>query len=380
MFVAGGLYREVCETPFWDREFGSGVRAAAAISKLSPGTKLYTYRSSHRGEAIDYLNHLGVEVISERRDTDIAFAYFHPLSNPLISPEIRPVQPSLTVTGENVLRFGFLEGSAVVRAKRAIYDPQGVNTLAPFEANGSSATELALVLNEAELFQYSGVSDTTTGASLLLSQGKANVVIVKCGVRGALVVQPDNNHEIPPYLSNRIFKIGTGDIFSAVFSYAWAEQGMAAATSAEIASMAVSFYCDAEELPLPALAKISRIPLRGIVPTHVILRGSTQTLGRRYSLEEARHCLRLLGVTVQAPDLDGQRPDKLNGSTTILILSDGFVLEEISEMVSEYPTALRFVILDEEQRFAPWESVVVKKDFTTALYVSAWPTNVGDVI
>jgi len=43
MDIAGGLYRERCYIPKWDALFGSGGRAAAAISILSPGGILHTY-------------------------------------------------------------------------------------------------------------------------------------------------------------------------------------------------------------------------------------------------------------------------------------------------------------------------------------------------
>jgi hypothetical protein len=373
MLVAGGLYREVCETPPWNKEFGSGVRAAAVISKLSTGTRFYTYRSSKRGQAIDHLESLGVDVVCERRSTDIVFSYFHPLSNPLIVPVVVQAEVPLTVTGGSVLRFGFLEGTAIVSAERAVYDPQGTGAVEPFEANGSKASELAIVLNEGELLRYSGGSDIETGCQILLDQGRATVIVVKCSVRGALVVEPGRKSNIPPYWSARVFKIGTGDVFSAVFAHTWAEQKLPASTSAEIASRAVSLYCDAPEVPLPRLEAIATSPITGVVPTRVTLRGSVETLGRRYSLEEARHCLQTLGMSVEAVELGDAPLEKPDCPKTLLILSDGLVLKEIQDIASKYIDADRVVVLDEEKRFAPWGDVLVKDDFTTAMYVAAWP-------
>ncbi|ACE93738.1 MULTISPECIES: carbohydrate kinase family protein [Rhizobium] len=373
MFVAGGLYREVCETPSWNREFGSGVRAAAAISKLSPGTKFHTYRSCPGGEAMGYLKGLGVDVVCEQRPTDIVFAYFHPLSNPLIRPAVDHASTPLAVTGDCVLRFGFLEGSAIVNAERAVYDPQGSGTVEPFEANGSKAGELAIVLNEEELLRYSGSSDMKAACDTLLNQRRAGVIVVKCGVRGALVVERERTSNIPPYHSERVFKIGTGDVFSAVFAHTWAEQHMPAVKSAEIASKAVSFYCDADEVPLPPLTTISRFPLTGTSPACVALRGSVETLGRRYSLEEARYCLQSLGMAVEAVDLGDMPIARHDGPRTLLILADGLNPQAVQEMISTPPRAHRIVVLDEEKRLTPWEGIVFKDDFITALYVAAWP-------
>ncbi|NTA84132.1 carbohydrate kinase family protein [Agrobacterium tumefaciens] len=376
MHVAGGLYREVCETPPWNKEFGSGVRAAAILSKLSADTRFYTYRSSKGGEAVNHLERLGVDVVCERRSSDIAFSYFHPLSNPLILPAVVKVEDPLTVSGDSVLRFGFLEGSAIVSAGRAVYDPQGSSAVVPFEANGSQATDLAIVLNEVELLRYSGASDIEAACQALIDQSRASVVVVKCGVRGALVVELGQSSKIPPHWSERVFKIGTGDVFSAVFAHAWAEQKMPASASAEIASKAVSSYCDAPNEPLPRLSTIARNPITGSAPTCVSLRGSVETLGRRYSLEEARHCLQTLGMRVAAVDLGDTPVEEPDGPKTLLVLADGLNLKEIYEIASRSEKADRIVILDEEKRVQPWASVLIKDDFTTALYASAWPVEI----
>ena len=43
MNVVGGTYFESCAFPAWAGRFGSGARAAMAVSALSPGTRLSTY-------------------------------------------------------------------------------------------------------------------------------------------------------------------------------------------------------------------------------------------------------------------------------------------------------------------------------------------------
>jgi hypothetical protein len=79
-------------------------------------------------------------------------------------------------------------------------------------------------------------------------------------------------------------------------------------------------------------------------------------------------------MTVEAVDLGDAPLEKPDYPRTLLILSDGLVLEEIQDIASKYIDADRVVILDEEKRFAPWGDVLVKDDFTTAMYVAAWPT------
>ena len=83
-----------------------------------------------------------------------AFSYTHGLAVPQI---YRPEkQPDLHVQGEKVLRFGMLEGTAVVDADYAVYDPQNAAAPESFARNGSKANHLALVLNIYEAVQLLG--------------------------------------------------------------------------------------------------------------------------------------------------------------------------------------------------------------------------------
>ncbi len=66
-------------------------------------------------EGIKELEALGVTVNISIRQTPIVFAYFHPLSVPLIKPTLNEIQnqKEIFVSGDVVLRFGFLEGDAI---------------------------------------------------------------------------------------------------------------------------------------------------------------------------------------------------------------------------------------------------------------------------
>ncbi|MGA9671374.1 MAG: hypothetical protein WBQ94_19335 [Terracidiphilus sp.] len=52
MHIVGGFYREICYIPPWNAVFGSGGRAAAAVSRLSPGSVLHTYAEDFECEAV----------------------------------------------------------------------------------------------------------------------------------------------------------------------------------------------------------------------------------------------------------------------------------------------------------------------------------------
>src|SRR3546814_19974745 len=97
----------------------------------------------------------------------VAFDYFHPLSTPGISPvpgRLEPLPP-IHVEGEVVLRFGMLEGDAIVKADRAVYDPQSAFSTPRFTDNGSQANHLAIVPNRVEDSTLPGERDQIGRAS-----------------------------------------------------------------------------------------------------------------------------------------------------------------------------------------------------------------------
>lgn len=380
MHIAGGLYRELCETPKWNAQFGSGGRAAAAVSALSPGSTLHTYARDGNNPGLDMLSALGVRVSRVHSDTAIAFAYFHPLSQPHIEPRSGSIsqQRPIHASGDVVLRFGFLEGSAIVHAVQAIYDPQTALRPEPFGANGSTAKRLALVMNEIELCRYTGCTDLAIAAANVMVQGdRATVVVVKRGVRGVTVYEhTDAPIDVPAYYSSRVFKIGTGDVFSAVFAYYWGEAGISATAAADLASRSVSAYCETMSLPVETQLLHDREPLTGRAPSRVVLHGSTCTIGRRYTLEEARFRLKELGMEVLSPQLEDAPANTIVDDAAVLIVADGLSQADVCRLCTSQQSG-NIIILDEEGRFdiAAFSGFGAKlfSDFASALYHVSWP-------
>lgn len=134
MLIAGGVYREECVVPHWSRIFGSGGRAAAAIARQSPGSSLYSY--AYRGwidDVHDTMRAMGIDAHLQPIDEEVLFSYFHPLSVPQLHAARLTERSPLTLEGRAVLRFGFIEGDAVVNAERAVYDPQNSCEAVAFE-------------------------------------------------------------------------------------------------------------------------------------------------------------------------------------------------------------------------------------------------------
>ncbi|PWL16273.1 hypothetical protein DKP76_18375 [Falsochrobactrum shanghaiense] len=381
MHIAGGLYRELCLHPHWDALLGSGGRAARALSRLSPGNIFSCYfERPHEVDTV--LSALGVNGSCAFRADPIAFAYFHPLSRPHLQParsELRKMPP-LKIEGRAVLRFGFLEGDAIVNAEKAVYDPQTTGEFPPFFSNGSTAKQLALVLNEQELLSVARIDDVEVAAASILEIHRASCIVVKRGIKGVAVFEPGTaSRFIPAFRSTRVFKIGTGDVFSAAFAYYWAELGQDLFTAALSASKQVARYCDNPLAPLEPLAsgahdvREERHPV--CEPRTVLLLGAIKTLGQRYSIEEARYSLADLGLTVICPALENVELSHIQVST-VLVLADGIEPDMLSLAHTLVDEGVKCVALAELPQSSDQLTRLVNcettDDFTTALYLAGW--------
>lgn len=391
MIVAGGCYLETCLVPSWRRLFGSGARAAAAVAPHSPRTELRAY--AHHGWVPDVeasMHAFGATAALRAIDERISFAYFHPLSRPDLSPSEPTRQPSLSATGDTVLRFGFVEGDAVVDARRAVYDPQGGDGHEPFGANGSRADGVAVVLNQREAEEATGASGHDAGRAVLALHA-ADVAVIKRGCQGAWVFEPGvEPAEVPVYRSERVFKIGSGDVFSAGFAYHWGERGLGALDAADLASRGVAAFVDYHALPLPEPAELAdHVPLAmGRRPGKVYLAGPFFDVAQRWLVEEARDCLLGLGATVFSPlhdvgvgmpavetavaDLGG-----LDGCTAVLALVDGADPGTMFEIGHALERGKPVVVLSErggERDLALYRAsgCVVARDLVSALYHAVW--------
>ena len=381
MQIVGGLYREICMIPEWDAEFGSGGRAAAAVSKLSPGSVLHTYVSDRNSPGIQHLEGLGITLRGQPSNVRIAFSYFQPLSQPHIEPPFDQIerQPSLQVSGDTVLCFGFLEGDAIVKAKRAVYDPQTSSSPKTFGANGSYADELAIVLNVLELRLISGEDDLRLAAKRIMQEQNVSVIIVKAGAQGAIVFERgvEETH-IPAYRSSSVFKIGSGDVFSAIFSFYWAEAKMSAYYAADLASRSVAKYCSTRQLPVPTASMSDLVAIGTSPPGLISVEGEVNTIGGRYVLEEARFRLRELGATVINYAVDGIDDDAiLEEPTTILIIATELTPNLLARGQHAHNEGLPVVVLAEKKVDPAFAALAgpnftITDDFVSALYFAYW--------
>jgi hypothetical protein len=379
MEIGGGLYREICVAPAWNRLLGSGGRAALALCSFSQDIVLHAYGDIDQhdlGYADFHKNNVQLRLTN--RGTDIEFIYYHPLSRPLMRPQTAqlPYLNPLKVHSQTALRFGTIEGDVIVEAERSVYDPQSPHSAVEFSANGSTADELVIVLNKAELFSMAAIADEKTAVQRIFKNRSTVAIVVKNGPFGANLYEASGRRtHIPAYLSSRVFKIGTGDVFSAIFAWSWSEKRRSLVDSANLASVAVANYVNSRELPFKEDFELNLTPIRSKRPGRVILLGKESNLGKRYLFQEAKYCLEELDVQVIAWSDQEKQLAWLRdyNESSVLVLADTFSSIEEVNKISALAGRRKIVILSEEHlAISTDDKSTILDDFTSAIYFSAW--------
>jgi hypothetical protein len=390
--VTGGLYAERCVEPRWDDVYGSGGRAAAALSAANSGVRLVTYRASSLADAEDSLKAAyGIQIDGPAVEQEIAFDYFHSLATPIITPRpdaITRYDP-LTVEDEIVLRFGMLEGTAKVSARIAVYDPQSASDPRPFGENESKADHIALILNRLEARLFSGEDDPSKALDTLLARTDAEVVVLKMGGHGAIVATSQEHITVPAYQSDTVFKIGSGDVFSAAFTQFWAVEARPAAQAADLASRATSRYVNSRSLPIASAAEIETADAVALRPGNgrIYIAAPFFNLAERWIVEEVRKQLLTMGVPVFSPLHDvGEGPgelvapldlaglDKCQAVLAILNGSDAGTVFEVGYAISrQIPVvALAQNMRPEDLKMPAGSGCRIVDDVVSAIYHAIW--------
>lgn len=390
--IVGGLYRERCIWPNWDRVYGSGGRAAEAASS-HVDTVIYKTYATPDAEAVyrPTAELAGIDFQPLPARQRVSFSYIHSLSPPLIepAPTVLLQEQAIEVDADAVLRFGMLEGSARVKAKRCVYDPQSGFAPSPFHQNGSTAEALAIVGNQKEIVALAQVGIDPLEAAKALLDERTQVVVIKAGVGGATVVDPQGCHAIPAFQTGEVFKIGSGDVFAAMFAAMWGAHARPAIESAYIASRAVADYVDSMDLPQPLRDSSDGMIEAKAIKGRVFIAGSFSNMGQRWVVDEARRCLLELGLTVASPLHDAGVSDAAQaqlGDVDLLTQCDRVfaVLDGVDNRAlfatgwasaKGLPVYLFAQSASEEDLRTPRSTDCrIFDDFVTALYHTAWRT------
>jgi hypothetical protein len=170
---------------------------------------------------------------------------------------------------------------------------------------------------------------------------------------------------VPAYWSDRVFKIGTGDIFSAAFAHYWGRLAMDSGEAARIASRSVAWYSGGGDLPLPSSERLGpTLPVTPAQCGQVTVFGTRRRLADRWLVEETVWRLRGLGIE---PILDDGSLQTAPQAGASLVLADQFspaALEEV--LIVAGPNV---VIFSENEVVARGRTT---PDFATALYWASW--------
>ncbi len=184
-------------------------------------------------------------------DAPPEFRYLNPLASPVLTNKKSEFENPRSLISQAALVFGTLEKRPIVSADVAVFDPQNPIRPEQFFDNGSIAHRCALVLNHKEASLLANQEDLFQASKFLqasLIRGKKShyeVIVIKMAHAGCWVCTRDEITPVPAYRTDRVFSIGSGDIFSAAFYAKWALDNWSPIESASFASKATAMYCNA---------------------------------------------------------------------------------------------------------------------------------------
>lgn len=395
MKIIGGTYFESVLDRGIESVWGSGFRAAASLSFIAD-VCLHTYVGDDNRDVFDACAKVfdidDKKIISTRRMP--YFQYESSVLPPRVRFERENVEVITVESKEAILCFGMMESQAVVHGGRVVYDPQSPYSPCDFFANGSSANELAVVLNVNEAIRMFGVKYPEGINEYFLAQPSVSCVIVKQGPAGALVIERNGNStRVPAYRTNHVFAVGTGDVFSAFFAYLWADQKESAVLSAMLASKAVALYVERagviSEITRQDLASDSfrSVKWKECGCGLIYLAGPFFTIAEKKILEMFKCALNTLNVPYFSPidevgigddkvvcagDLDG-----LKRSSTVLANICGMDVGSIFEIGYARAQGIPVVAFGQNLKASDLTMITgsdcfVTSDFTSAVYNSVW--------
>lgn len=399
MIVVGGTYYELCLEPFWDNIFGSGFRAVNLLLECDQELKItyYTCCDKRAKAHLDYHQRLYSDrIILQTQDiirTPI-FYYDHPLKAPTISP--RPDvycegSICLSVSGENILAYGLLEATVKLNGEKVVYDPQSPANPKPFSSTCSKADQLITIVNRSEAREMAGTDDIAGIREFFFKRERCFALILKMGAAGALLFEDKEAmpKEIPVFKTDKVWSIGSGDVFSAYFAYNWFK-GRSLINSAHLASKATAAYCNTKDLSVSNQLESFAFPELRVDETpniKVYLAAPFFTLAEKWLVNEIRNALMSIGLKVFSPlhdvgygkakDVVGKDIRGLNESHVVFAVIDGLdsgTLFEVGFAVSQGKKVIAFVQNESEEALKMLEGTdcIIEKDLTTAIYKIYW--------
>ncbi|MGO9199168.1 MAG: nucleoside 2-deoxyribosyltransferase [Limisphaerales bacterium] len=402
--VAGGWYEELCAEPHWYEYYGPGGRAAVALAGRKAAIRLLTYCPAAEKEKLEYLAKafgFAVETFGEASPL-IRFQYLHWLRPPQISPASAgdPRLPPIRADdAESAIRYGFYEGDAILKSRRAVYDPQSApERVQAFTDNGSTAEQLSVVCNFAEGSKLTGETSPQNILDSLLNAPNIVAVALKGAWEGVFAATKTARELIPPTPTVNVHKIGSGDLFTAEFAYGWMALGLDPIAAARRASLQVAHYTNSASLPVPESATITPAPAPRTAPHNdpqkkydLYVAGPFFNYSQLSVVEEMAALFTDAGLRVfspyhdvglnlgasHAPKIAKQDIDGLRASRILVACLEGYDPGTVFEV--GYARAIGIPVLLYAPNLSELNSTMflgtscqVARDLTTAVYRAVW--------
>ncbi len=404
----GGVYKENCAWPANYEVLGSAGRAALCVAQLDSSTKVELISSFSNEEMVELKERfVGREVNVKNFEQPITylFSYDHPLSEPVVEPKLTNETEILQLELDGfddklVVMFGMIERDVKIKCKSVIYDPQNSASPQLFSNSGSLADELIYVLNRDELSKYYFESnsdeeyDIERMASWLLDKESASAVIVKCGARGAFVFTAAQGSQwVCSYRSKKVSPIGSGDAFVAAFAHYYFVRRFDAFKSANLASVATSFYV--EHSMMVSDKQLAQFQVNLVANSlenesdkkNIYLAGPFFNMGQMWLINQSKIAMEKFGMDVFSPYHElGIGPAEIVAQADLQAIDDCDVLYalfddhdpgtlfEIGYAIKAGKKVIIYTEQNNDEHLKMFEGTgcEIVRDFATSIYSLSW--------
>lgn len=398
MIVLGGTYIERCFEPQWSEIYGSGLRAVQLIAEFDK-TENIQYITCGDQAIQQHLSgvsqvYKNVQCQTNNFFTAISFVYDYPLRSPYINPRLDLYSKKdkiLQAEGDNVLIYGMLEATFNVNANKVVYDPQSPINPQVFSTTSSTCNQLVMIVNYSEACHLSTKTNLEDIKKFFFNEEDVFALIIKMGAKGAYLFEDikDQGKIIPVFKTEKVWPIGTGDVFSAFFAYNWFHE-MSLVESATLASKVVAIYAKSRSLLISEPLENFNLPSLLISKSHskkIYLAGPFFKFTERWLVNEIYITLKDFGLDVFSPyhDVGSGKADLvvnkdiegLDECDVIFAIIDGLdsgTLFEVGYAVAQNKTVIAYVQNETEESLKMIEgtSCIIEDDLSTAIYKTYW--------
>lgn len=245
--IIGGTYREIDYDEILVELFGSGFRGVKFLLENDCDVYFTTVGNEETKIFLEENQKVYTKLKYDLvpHNELITFKYSFPLDNPTIFPNILNITKvnSLSVNAQNIIAFGLLEADYLIDGDKVVYDPQTSIKPNKFSDFGK-AKELVYIVNKNEAHSIAESENIDVIKEYFFHKEKAIAFIIKDGPFGATLYYEDKVIRIPSYITNNVYKIGSGDIFTTSFGYYWMYKKLSIEESARYASKSTAIFCD----------------------------------------------------------------------------------------------------------------------------------------